>query len=227
MTTLTKIGIGAGIIAALIVAFPSLRGPINRVRNSTNEKLEAEFVVDNYKAKYIELNDKLIEIEKAIQKFECEKRVTEKKLSTSKQRFDIAKNNLLTTGTSDLNKFNQMKDVFETTRTEMTNLVSMINTYSNAITKLVQSRDVVLINMHKAKTNVTMLESKKMLVDSIKTVNSTVADLNCVGDMNLAMNIEKLDDDMIREEVKLEALHTDVIPDMDKDAAEAYIQSLK
>lgn len=66
-----------------------------------------------------------------------------------------------------------------------------------------------------------------MLVDSIKAVNATVEDLNGVGDETLAINLEKLDDDMIREEVKLETLHTEVAPDMDKTAAEAYIQSLK
>ena len=59
-------------------------------------------------------------------------------------------------------------------------------------------------------------------------VNTIVEDLDGVGDEKLAINPEKLDDDMIREEVKLETLHTEVAPDIvDKNAAEAYIQSLK
>ena len=103
-----------------------------------------------------------------------------------------------------------------------------IGTYSNAISKLNQSHAVAVLNMNKAKTNVESLESKKMLVDSIKSVNTIVEDLNGVGDETLAINLEKLDDDMIREEVKLETLHTEVAPDIvDKNAAEAYIQSLK
>ena len=228
MNTLAKVGIGIGIVAAIAIAFPALKGPVNRIRNSANDALDSEFVVDNYKAKYIELNEKKAEIEKAIKKFECEKRVTEKKLDIAKKKLETVKSGLISTGTEDLMKFNRMKDTFETIKTEVENLTSMIGTYSNAIAKLEQSRDVVVLNMNKAKTNVESLESKKMLVDSIKSVNTIVEDLNGVGDETLAINLEKLDDDMIREEVKLETLHTEVAPDIvDKNAAEAYIQSLK
>ena len=228
MNTLAKVGIGIGIVAAIAIAFPALKGPVNRIRNSANDALDSEFVVDNYKAKYIELNEKKVEIEKAIKKFECEKRVTEKKLDIAKKKLETVKSGLISTGTEDLMKFNRMKDTFETIKTEVENLTAMIGTYSNAIAKLEQSRDVVVLNMNKAKTNVESLESKKMLVDSIKSVNTIVEDLNGVGDETLAINLEKLDDDMIREEVKLETLHTEVAPDIvDKNAAEAYIQSLK
>lgn len=228
MNTVAKVGIGIGIVAAIAIAFPALKGPVNRIRNSANDALDSEFVVDNYKAKYIELNEKKTEIEKAIQKFECEKRVTEKKLDIAKKKLETVKSGLISTGTEDLMKFNRMKDMFETIKTEVENLTAMIGTYSNAIAKLEQSRDVVVLNMNKAKTNVESLESKKMLVDSIKSVNTIVEDLNGVGDETLAINLEKLDDDMIREEVKLETLHTEVAPDIvDKNAAEAYIQSLK
>lgn len=228
MNTLAKVGIGIGIVAAIAIAFPALKGPVNRIRNSANDALDSEFVVDNYKAKYIELNEKKAEIEKAIKKFACEKRVTEKKLDIAKKKLETVKSGLISTGTEDLMKFNRMKDMFETIKTEVENLTAMIETYSNAIAKLEQSRDVVVLNMNKAKTNVESLESKKMLVDSIKSVNTIVEDLNGVGDETLAINLEKLDDDMIREEVKLETLHTEVAPDIvDKNAAEAYIQSLK
>ena len=228
MNTLAKVGIGIGIVAAIAIAFPALKGPVNRIRNSANDALDSEFVVDNYKAKYIELNEKKVEIEKAIKKFECEKRVTEKKLDIAKKKLETVKSGLISTGTEDLMKFNRMKDMFETIKTEVENLTAMIGTYSNAIAKLEQSRDVVVLNMNKAKTNVESLEAKKMLVDSIKSVNTIVEDLNGVGDDTLAINLEKLDDDMIREEVKLETLHTEVAPDIvDKNAAEAYIQSLK
>ena len=227
MNTLAKVGIGIGIVAAIAIAFPALKGPVNRIRNSANDALDSEFVVDNYKAKYIELNEKKAEIEKAIQKFECEKRVTEKKLDIAKKKLETAKSGLISTGTEDLMKFNRMKDTFETIKTEVENLTAMIGTYSNAIAKLEQSRDVVVLNMNKAKTNVESLESKKMLVDSIKSVNTIVEDLNGIGDETLSINLEKLDDDMIREEVKLETLHTEVAPDIvDKNAAEAYIKSL-
>ena len=49
--TFMKIGIGVAIAAcAAVIAVPALKGPINRYRNEANERLNAEYVVDNDKA---------------------------------------------------------------------------------------------------------------------------------------------------------------------------------
>jgi hypothetical protein len=65
------------------------------------------------------------------------------------------------------------------------------------------------------------------MVDTIRAVNKSIENLNGVGDTDLAVNVEKLDDDMLRESVKLEALETTEKPvELDEAAAKAYIDSL-
>ena len=103
----------------------------------------------------------------------------------------------------------------------------MNSAYSNAIVKLENALYLIEANMSKAKVNVIALESKKVLVDSIAAVNETVESLNGVDNSNLGISIEKLDDDVIRESIKLEALRESTIPAMDKNAAEDYLKSLK
>ena len=104
----------------------------------------------------------------------------------------------------------------------------MANVYSNAVTKLQTSLQLVESSMQKAKANVDALSAKKALVENMKTVNATVESLRGVGDdagMNAA--IEKLDENAIRESIKLEALSEDSMPKTtSKEAAEAYLKSL-
>ena len=67
MTTLVKVGIAAAVVAAAVITIPALKGPYNRFKNTANEKLNDEFVVDNYKAEYVNLHEKKIEIKKNIE----------------------------------------------------------------------------------------------------------------------------------------------------------------
>lgn len=227
MKTLVKVGIGVGILAVAITVVPALKGPYNRFKNTANEKLDAEFVVDNYKAEYIELHDKKVKVSENLQKFRLEQKVTSKKLAYAVEKADIAKKNLIATGTADIQKFNRAKDAYETAKVEVENFISMGNAYSNAIVKLENTLYLIDTNMSKAKANVTALESKKILVDSIKSVNTTVESISGVGDTKLGVSIEKLDDDVLRESIKLEALRESTVPTMDKAAADAYMQNLK
>ena len=153
--------------------------------------------------------------------------MTEKKLAYAIEKVEAAKKNLVENGTSDMQKFNRAKDAYETAKIEVANFVAMNGAYSNAIVKLENALCLIEANMSKAKVNVTALESKKVLVDSIAAVNETVESLNGVGDSNLGISIKKLDDDVIRESIKLEALRESTIPAMDKNAAEDYLKSLK
>lgn len=227
MKTLIKVGIGVGVLAVAVAVVPALKGPYNRLKNTANEKLDAEFVVDNYKAEYVELNNKKIKVVENLQKFRVEQTVVQKKLSYANDKVVAAKKTLLEVGTSDMVKFNRAKDLYEAAKIEVENFISMGNAYSNAIVKLENTLYLIETNMSKAKANVTALESKKILVDSIRSVNSTVESLNGVGDTTLGVNVEKLDDDVLRESIKLEALRETVAPTMDKEAANAYLQSLQ
>ena len=227
MKTLMKVGIVVGVIAIAVAVVPALKGPYNRVKNNANEALNAEFVVDNYKAEYIDLHSKKVEVQKNLQKFRLEQKVAEKKLTYALDKKEVAKKNLVATGTADMQAFNRAKDAYETAKIEVENFVAMGNAYSNAIVKLENTLYLIDTNMSKAKANVTALESKKVLVDSIKAVNKTVESLNGVGDSELGVSIEKLDDDVLRESIKLEALRESSAPTMDKSAADAYLQNLK
>lgn len=227
MKTLVKVGIAVGIFVVAITVVPALKGPYNRMKNTANEKLNSEFVVDNYKAEYIKLHDKKMKVNENLAKFRMEQKVTEKKLAYAVEKAAVAKRNLIATGTADIGAFNHAKDAYETAKIEVDNFVSMGNAYSNAIVKLENTLYLIDTNMSKAKANVTALESKKVLVDSIKSVNATVESINGVGDTQLGVSIEKLDDDVLRESIKLEALRESTIPTMDKAAADAYLQNLK
>ena len=227
MKTLVKVGIAVGILAVAITVVPALKGPYNRMKNTANEKLNSEFVVDNYKAEYIKLHDKKMKVNENLAKFRMEQKVTEKKLAYAVEKAEVSNRNLIATGTADIGAFNRAKDAYETAKIEVDNFVSMGNAYSNAIVKLENTLYLIDTNMSKAKANVTALESKKVLVDSIKSVNATVESINGVGDTQLGVSIEKLDDDVLRESIKLEALRESTIPTMDKAAADAYLQNLK
>lgn len=229
MTTLVKIGVASAIVAGAIGIVPALKGPFNRLRNEANERLSDEFVVDNYKAEYVKLHEKRVEIKKNIENFYAEKRVVEAKLEKSNYHLDIAKSKLIAIGAKDLAAFNQAKDVYESFKIENENLVAMQNVYSNAIAKLEMSLRLVEENMRKAKTNVEAISSKKVLVDSIKSVNGIIANLQGIGEDPYAnVALEKLDENALRESIKLEALSTNSLPcTLSEVEAKAYIESIK
>lgn len=218
-----------GIVAAIaaICCIPALKGPVNRMKNDMNDKLNAEYVVDNYKAEYVNLYEKRAVVIESTRKYNVEKKVAEKKLERAKAEAEIAKKKVKEVGTADLKKFQAAKSLYEVKLTEIDNYTKMIEVYDNALKKLEQTLALVDTNMAKAKHNVEVLQSKKTMVDTIRAVNKSIENLNGVGDTDLAVNVEKLDDDMLRESVKLEALETTEKPvELDEAAAKAYIDSL-
>lgn len=230
MTTIVKIGIGVAAAVAVVAIFPAIKGPYNRLKNEVNEKLDAEYVVDNYKAEYVALHDKRGKVIESLNKFTIEKKVAEKKLDNVRDKIELAKKTLKDIGTSDLKAFTRAKDVYETLLVETSNFEAMIKTYDQAIAKLNSSLALIESNMAKAKLNVDTLSSKKVLVDTIKTVNKSIENINGIGDSALAVNVEKLDDDMLRESIKLEALNTGNSPKAEavtQESAKAYLDALK
>lgn len=228
MTTKTLV-IGAIAVAVAVTIVPALKGPYNRVKNTANEKLNEEFLVDNYKAEYIKLHEKRAQVLDNLNRFQVEKKVAEKKAVHAATQVGIAKKRLLNVGTSDLREFNRAKDAYEAANVELNNLNAMSSVYSNAITKLTTSLQLIETNMRKAKMNVDMLSSKKDFVDSVKGVNKTIESLKGVGEDELSIPIEKLDEDALRETIKLEALAEASMPAATTTEAEAkaYLDSLR
>lgn len=227
MKTLVTGGIGIVVIGLAVWMIPSLKGPFNRIRNNANEALDSEYVVDNYKAEYVSLHSKREGILKSINRFNADKAVAEKKLAYAVEKSNVAKQMLVRIGTADIKTFSKAKDAYEAALTEIDNFKTMISAYSNALVKLDSALNLVETNMNKAKMNVTVLESKKVLVDNIKAVNETVESLNGIGDSSMGISVEKLDDDVLRESIKLEALNETASKSMTKEEAAAYIESLK
>ena len=216
-------------LLGLACLVPAVKGPVNRARNELNDKLNAEYVVDNYKAEYVKLHEKKATVIESMRKYNIEKKVAEKKLDQAKAEVKTAKSYLKKLGTADMKKFQAAKSVYEVKLAEVDNYTKMIAIYNDAVEKLDKTLALIDSNMIKAKHNVDVLTSKKNMVDTIKTVNKSLENLAGIGDTDLAINVEKLDDDMIRETVKLETLDAESksSADMDEVAAKTWLETLK
>ena len=204
---LTITAVVLAVIAGVYIAVPAVRGPFNRARNAATEALNDEFVVDNYRAEAMKLKDQRVGVVANIKKFTVEKRVAEAKLANAQEKSSIAKQNLIATGTADLTKFNRAKDAYETCRTEVSNLSTLVTAYENAIKKLEDTRTVIDGNIQKLKVNIATLQSKKTMADSLKAVNKTIENISGIGeDSSLGYTVEKLDDTILEESIKIAAL---------------------
>lgn len=222
--------IGVGVIGIAFFAIPALKGPVNRYKLQANEALNAEYVVDNYKAEYVKMNANRGKVAESLLKFRTEKKVAEKKLAYAAQKREAAKAVLKQTGTADMQAFARAKDAYELANAEVSNFEAMVNTYVQGVKKLETSLDLITANMAKAKHNVDTLTAKKETLDAIKVVNKTIENISGVGDTDLAVSVEKLDDDTLRESIKLEALNetnSQTSAPMTEAEAKAYIDSLK
>lgn len=226
MNTLTRIGIWIAVVVGIVIVFPSLKGPYNRIKNSVNEKLNDEYCVDNYKATYVNLHDKKVECEKSIAKFNVETRVLTKKIEYSTAKAKNAKNLLKTVDPSDLDSFSRARSTYETLLTEIRNYEVMLKAYSDSIAKLEKTKKLIETNMAKAKANVSSLESKKECVDTLKSVNEIVEDLKGVGNVELSESVERLDDSMVRESIKCEALSDEDAESPTEEDNKKYLEGL-
>lgn len=229
MTTLVKVGVGAGLVAAAVFAVPALKGPWNWAKTELSDKLNDKFVVENYKVEYVKLYDKKNEVKKNLDKFIVERKVNAKKFDNAYAKVNCIKGKLIESNASNLAEFNRMKNEYETCKAKLENLQKLDVVYSNAIAKLETSYALIESNMQKAKMNVDILSSKKTLVDSVRSVNNVIENINGIGDENLSISVEKLDDDALRESIKLEVFADTAMPKstMTEAEAKAYIDSLK
>lgn len=226
---MTKLLIKVGIVAAVAVGafyfLPSLRGPFNRAKNTVSTALDDEFCVDNYRAQFLELYNRKADILKARQNFAVRMRCAENKRRFSLKKAEAARERLVAVGTADLEKFSKARDFYEMTLAEAENYGKTIAVYSNALEKTEASLKVVEANIVSSKFRLANLESKRECVKALKSANEIVENLNGVGDIDLALSLERLDDAETEESVKLEALTAKDEP-MTRDEAELYLKSI-
>lgn len=228
-TTKAAIGIAAAlVIGGIVAAFvPGVKGPVNRAVITANEKLNDEYVVDNYKAEAIALVEKRRDVVANLKKFATEQKVVEKKLEYAKAKEKAAKDNLIATGTDDLTKFNRAKEAYELCRTESSNLNVLVGVYASAVSKLEDTLAVIDSNIGRCRVNVATLQSKKAMADSLKSVNTTIENLAGIGeDHGLGTSLERLDDTILTESIKIEAMSTDTTVGSKEDA-NAYIEAIR
>lgn len=228
MKALIITGASVAVVLAAFAVVPALKGPVNRARITTQEKLEAEYVIDNYKAEYLSMRDKKEKLEKHVQDFKIERRVTDKKLEAVQKELEIAKRSLIQAGTGDLERFASLRSIYDAKKAEVDALEAHARMYDNAVKKLEKTHSLLVINMSKAKSSIDTMSSKKVLLDTVKSVNKSIAEVNGTGSHELTVNIEKLDDDLMREDIKLNASGVDISEKtMTKEDAEAFLATLK
>lgn len=223
-----KVIIVSGVVVLLLIVFPSLKGAFYHLRNTVNDDLNDRFVVDNYKQKYVELHDRKVECEKSIRKFTVELTLNTRKVESLENQSKHLKAELIRIGASDPEAFKRTREQYEIVNRQVANHRNICSTYSNAITKLNQTMKVLKSNLDRSKLNIASLESKKECVDTLKSVNSIVEDVNGIGESDVGVSVEKLKDDEIRETVRMETmLEPEQDSGMSTDDIEKYINSLK
>jgi hypothetical protein len=218
-----------GVLATAYIICPALMGPVNRVKNTATEKLNEEYLVDNYKAEYVKLAEKRHDIKNMITDFTAKKVYNENKLKEATRAEKLAKEALVQTGTSDLHKFRRSKDVYESAKLNASNLRTLVKSYSDGLVKLQRTLEIVESNMSKAKMNVETLASKKTLVDTVKDINKTLENIKGTGDPAIGVVQEKLEEERIKQDIKLQVLNEDagISSTMTKAEAEAYLKTIQ
>lgn len=223
-----KVVIFGGAIVLLLIVFPSLKGAFYHMRNTVNDDLNDRFVVDNYKQKYVELHDKKVDCAKSIRKFTVEQTLNGRKIESLEKQSALLKAEIIRIGTSDPEAFRRTREQYEIVNAQIANHRNIQATYSNALVKLNHTMKVLKANLDRSKLNIASLESKKECVDTLKSVNSIVEDVNGIGESDLGVSVEKLKDDEIRETVRMETLlEPELDSNMSTDDIEKYINSLK
>ena len=179
----------------------------NKVKQ-IDSKIAQENVVDNYKAEYAKLIDKKKDIQNMIIKFrtrikiESDKYNVEEKMLTEYKkvltRYQLENDSVHFKAT--LIQYNSQKLKLETIARIKEGVTNGIKNLEKAIAKI----DVAISEM---RSNIDTVEYKKLLVDSYKEINSMLESIKGVDENpESTFSIEKLNEDFIREGVKLDVL---------------------
>ena len=212
-------------IAAVFVVFPPLRGPVRGARQTVNDKLNAEFVIENLEHDRSELRKKSCEIARQIEKINASVRLNTAKAARVSAEADAAKKRLIEAGTSDMRRFGMLKTVYETKKREADSLAK-----AAADAKKLQ----LSLESLKCETDKKYAETSAMCATAahrkafadLAESSMSLANSASGGDVDLTVALDKLNERAETAEIRIEAAGMSD-PVASPAEAQAYLDSLR
>lgn len=219
------------LLIAFVAVMPKTTASIKNKITNIDQKISAEQVVENYQADYVRLTNKKQDIKKALNDFNVQIRVFEKKLENETE----LKNQLFKKlnefcDSNDSKSFNICKTNYETQIQRIKALEDTIAGYKTAVEKLSNTLNTIDMNLVKAKMAVDTISSRKTMADNFSQLNTILKNLNGCGE-DISLELEQLDEKLITESAQLEVFQVederDLIPVTSKEDMQEYINSQK
>ena len=178
----------------------------NKIKN-VDEKIAQENVVDNYKAEYEKLVGKKKDIEKMMIDFKAQIEVHTQKIATEKKilaefkklltRYQTENNPIYFKST--LLQYNSQKMKIET-------LTKIKNGCRTGLKNLEKALAKIDVSINEMKANLDTVAYKKLLTDAYKDINKMLESIKGIGTDGCTVDVEKLNEEFIKEGVKMDVL---------------------
>lgn len=178
----------------------------NKIKN-VDEKISQENVVDNYKAEYDKLVAKKKDIEKMSIDFKSQIEVYTQKIKTENkilvefkkllERYQTENNPVYFKST--LLQYNSQKMKIETLKKIKSGCQTGLKNLEKALAK-------IDLSINEMRANLDTVAYKKLLTDAYKDINSMLESIKGIGTDGCSIDVEKLNEEFIREGVKMDIL---------------------
>ena len=187
---------------------------VNKIR-SADEKISQTHIVDNYKAEYAKLIDKKKDIEKMTVNFRTQIEVYNKKIAIEStilkefkkllERYQIENNSVYFKTT--LLQYNSQNMKIQT-------LKKIKSGCQTGLKNLEKALDKLDVSINEMKVNLDTVAYKKLLTDAYKDINSMLESIKGISTDGCTIDVEKLNEEFIREGVKMDVLSRTDTPDV-------------